>query len=174
LRTLMFRLHPPGLDDEGLAAALDELLTDTFDGTEMVIDLDVDQVTADRSSADHLSVDRPDASASPAEAQEATADTTTVTLVFRIAAEAIRNVRKHAGASRIEVNVSDTGDGVQLAVIDDGIGSETDEVSDGPHGITISRALATAAGGWWQISSRPGHGTTVTCWLPHPKDRRRA
>ena len=174
LRTLMFRLHPPGLDDEGLAAALDELLTDTFDGTEMVIDLDVDQVTADRSSADHLSVDRPDAWAPPAEAQEATADTTTVTLVFRIAAEAIRNVRKHAGASRIEVNVSDTGDGVQLAVINDGIGSETDEVSDGPHGITISRALATAAGGWWQISSRPGHGTTVTCWLPHPKDRRRA
>ena len=100
--------------------------------------------------------------------------TTTVTLLFRIAAEAVRNVRKHADASRIEVSVRGTGDGVQLAVIDDGVGSEIADVADGPHGITISRALATAAGGWWQISSRPGHGTTVTCWLPHPTGRQRA
>ena len=41
LRTLMFRLHPPGLDDEGLAIALDDLLTDTFDGTDVTIDLRV-------------------------------------------------------------------------------------------------------------------------------------
>lgn len=178
LRTLMFRLHPPGLDDDGLAVALDDLLSDVFDGTDMVIELHVDELGVDEPDVDELGTDEPgidepgtDRSGADGSVE---ADTTTVTLLFRIAAEAVRNVRKHADASRIEVSVRGTGDGVQLAVIDDGVGSEIADVADGPHGITISRALATAAGGWWQISSRPGHGTTVTCWLPHPTGRQRA
>ncbi len=148
LRTLMFRLHPPGLDDEGLAIALDDLLTDTFDGTDVAIDLRVAEFGTGGSDA------------------EGALDSTTITLLFRIAAEAIRNVRKHAGASRIEVVVRGTGDGVHLSVTDDGTGSEADDLPVGPHGISISRALATAAGGWWQRLSRQGHGTVVTCWLP--------
>lgn len=182
LRTLMFRLHPPGLDDEGLAAALDDLVSDVFDGTGMVIDLRIDELGIDELGIDEsgveelgideLGVDESGVSSSASGARAGAVDTTTVTLLFRIAAEAIRNVRKHAGASRIEVRVRGTGDGVQLSVIDDGIGSEAGDVSDGPHGIAISRALATAAGGWWQISSRPDHGTTVTCWLPSTAGRR--
>lgn len=152
LRTLMFRLHPPGLDDEGLATALDDLLTDTFDGTDVAIDLRVAEFGNETSTGVAMT--------------DGALDDTTITLLFRIAAEAIRNVRKHAGASRIEVVVRDTGDGVHLSVTDDGTGSEADDLPDGPHGISISRALATAAGGWWQLSSRPVHGTVVTCWLP--------
>jgi len=150
LRTLMFRLHPPGLDDEGLATALDDLLLDTFDHTDVEI---------------RLAVDLPSPLA-PAGS----------TLVFRIASEAIRNVRKHARSSSIDVMVRTTGDGVQLSIVDDGHGTGTSVLADTGvrrddrdqhhHGIAISRSLAAAAGGWWRLSSQPGVGTTVTCWLP--------
>lgn len=140
LRTLMFRLHPPGLDDDGLYAALDDLLTDTFEGTEVQVGLDVD-----------LPVEHADP---------------ITTLVFRITAEAIRNVRKHAEATEVHVSIHSTGDGVQCRVVDDGLGTGVESLPVGPHGISISRALATAAGGWWHRSGRPGHGTVVTCWLP--------
>jgi signal transduction histidine kinase len=140
LRTLMFRLHPPGLDDEGLQIALDDLLADTFEGTEVQIGLEVDL---------------------PADF-----DDQVTTLLFRIAAEAIRNVRKHAAASTVHVSVRSTGDGVQCRVVDDGVGSGDESLPSGPHGISISRALAGAAGGWWHRAGRPGRGTVVTCWLP--------
>lgn len=140
LRTLMFRLHPPGLDDEGLHAALDDLLLDLFDDTEVDV---------------HLTFEVP-AGLAPAIS----------TLTFRIAAEAIRNARKHAQAQSLHVWVRDTGDGVQLSVIDDGVGADLRSLPTGHHGISISRALAAAAGGWWHVHSRPGRGTTVTCWLP--------
>ena len=75
-------------------------------------------------------------------------------------------MRKHAAASTVHVSVRSTGDGVQCRVVDDGVGSGDESLPSGPHGISISRALAGAAGGWWHRAGRPGRGTVVTCWLP--------
>lgn len=163
LRTLMFRLHPPALDDEGLQTALDDLIADTFDDGSGA---GSGRGAARSGVATHLEVDLGEPSTPLSEA--------TTTLVFRIAAEAIRNVRKHARAGEVTVSVRHTGDGVQVRVIDDGVGFGPDALPSGPHGNSISRALAAAAGGWWHVAGRPGHGTIVSCWLPALPERPRS
>ena len=164
LRTLMFRLHPPALDDEGLQTALDDLIADTFDdGAGVGLGAGARPGAGSTVTA-HLHVDLGDPTTPPL-------SSATTTLLFRIAAEAIRNVRKHAHAGEVTVSVRHTGDGVQLRVVDDGAGFDRDALPAGPHGNSISRALATAAGGWWHVAGRPGHGTIVSCWLPALPDR---
>ncbi len=148
LRDLMFRLHPPALESDGLRAALDDLLDESFVGTGVDVELRYD-----------LDVEPPPALAA---------------LAYRLSAEAVRNVQRHADASRVRVSVRG-GDGVRVTVSDDGVGfAGAPPAEPGHRGVDIGATLAEAAGGWWRIESRPvlaapgepGHGTTVAFWLP--------
>jgi signal transduction histidine kinase len=90
-------------------------------------------------------------------------------LLFRIAQEAIANVRKHAGASRVQVDVGPAAEGVALRVHDDGSGFATERIAapePGHLGLPTIMERAELAGGWARITSTPGDGTTVECWLP--------
>ncbi|MEN9506670.1 MAG: hypothetical protein RI958_2596 [Actinomycetota bacterium] len=150
LRDLMFELHPPSLDTDGLAVALEDLLDETFAGTGVSV---------------HLVTDIDDG-----------LPRVLAGLTYRLAAEAIRNARRHAAPRNLTVTAQ-FDRGVRVTVVDDGEGFDGAPVPlAGHHGTQLGPALAAAAGGWWELSSRSSsahpddHGTTVAFWLPLADD----
>jgi PAS domain S-box-containing protein len=141
LRALLFSLEPPDLA-AGLAAAL-------------------------RSAADEIFRDTPTRWAVDGGAEPAAIDSTRST-AFRIAREAMINVRKHADAATVEVTVAGRHGGLEVSIADDGVGLGPGPVqsSSGHHGITSMRDRADIAGGTWEIRTRPEGGTEVVFWLP--------
>jgi signal transduction histidine kinase len=89
--------------------------------------------------------------------------------LLRIIQEALANVRKHAGARRATVTLSQDGAGVEAVVADDGIGFDPDGLrrSDLPRfGLTTMRERAEAVGGAFAVSATPGGGTRVVVRIP--------
>ena len=90
-------------------------------------------------------------------------------VLFRIAQEAIANARKHASATRIDVSIADVDGGVRLMVSDDGRGFDVgviDSPEPGHIGLPTMIERAQLAGGRCRVESEPGHGTSVSAWLP--------
>jgi len=144
LRTLVFDLRPAVLDEVGLSAALRQYLTETAGqgGFQAALRDDLGQEP-------------------PAEAR---------VIAYRIAQEALTNVRMHARATRVEIRLEEAQGGLLVTIADDGVGFEPDRAEANPRpghlGLTSMRERATMAGGWHQIDSRPGQGTAVKFWLP--------
>jgi signal transduction histidine kinase len=90
--------------------------------------------------------------------------------IFRIAQEALANVRKHSGASHCEVAIRYPVAGeLELVVSDDGRGfdrSLLEAKSPGAFGLTGMRERAEALGGSAQVESAPGRGTRVAIRIP--------
>jgi signal transduction histidine kinase len=86
--------------------------------------------------------------------------------LVRIVQEALTNVRKHAGAAKVQVCLS-TGDGVlKVAVADDGCGITAPENGRFRFGLSTMRERAESVGGGLDIRSALGSGTIVEAWLP--------
>jgi signal transduction histidine kinase len=82
--------------------------------------------------------------------------------ILRIAQEAIQNVKKHAGATHLFVQLEYRPDAIALDVRDDGRGFVQSAVSTiGHYGLTGMRERAAAIGGTIEVTSEPGTGTTV-------------
>lgn len=143
LRTLLFDLRPPALGVGGLAAALRDQLEFTAAGSlEWAID---DRLTEELPCAVELAL-------------------------FRIGQEAIANARDHAGASRVLVELRSDNGWVEIQVRDDGSGFEVASAMSNPRpghlGLTAMHERAEALGGFVQITSRLGQGTTVKARVP--------
>jgi signal transduction histidine kinase len=97
-------------------------------------------------------------------------------VLYRIAQEALLNVRKHAGASSVEIRLQTDGAAVRMRIGDDGAGFEPgliDRPSPGHLGLLAMRERAELAGGRLTVDSVPGGGTVVDVWLPaEPGDGR--
>jgi len=144
LRHLMFELRPYVLDRDGLAAALRLVLnaeSKRVDGCDYQLD-----------------------------AQIATEPDPEIRVVlYRIALEALANVRKHARASQVDLSVRDQDGGYLLRLSDDGAGFDAITRAHSPEGhlgLTSMRERAEMASGWFRLQSAPGSGTTVEVWLP--------
>ncbi|HXM72893.1 MAG TPA: GAF domain-containing protein [Candidatus Dormibacteraeota bacterium] len=89
-------------------------------------------------------------------------------MVFRQLAEAITNIEKHAGATRVQVSLTGSGGAVHGVVIDDGRGFVVAERNNlpGHMGLLALRERALMAGGWYKIESQPGLGTRIEFWMP--------
>ena len=88
---------------------------------------------------------------------------------FRIGREAIVNAVRHGEPHRIDVRVEFDEAVLRLAVRDDGRGFSADEGVDahkGHFGLSGMRERAERRSGRCDVSSFPGHGTTVTVELP--------
>ena len=88
--------------------------------------------------------------------------------VMHILQEAVSNVRKHARATRVEVELT-RGPDYAFTVRDDGRGFETAGAQDdaAAHvGLRIMRERAARIGGTVTVRSRPGHGTEVMLHIP--------
>jgi signal transduction histidine kinase len=142
LRRLISDLRPAALDDLGLRAAL-EGLADRFiqtSGLQTVLRLDL---TETRPSAE----------------VEDTA--------YRIVQEALTNVVKHAGATRVDIVVSQSAGCLSLSVSDDGAGFTTHHGSDGFGLIGMRERVELVRGSLTVEPSRRG-GTMVCAELPWP------
>jgi signal transduction histidine kinase len=139
LREIMSAIRPPALDEQGLEGALqDELVASaTQMGAEWGFHADL---------AKRL-------------------DPEIETTVYRVAQEALRNVGKHADASRIEIDLRQENGHVEFALRDDGAGFEVPDssslVGKGRFGLVSMQERVRLAGGTCTIESRPGVGTTV-------------
>jgi signal transduction histidine kinase len=141
MRHLLFELRPPILDEHGLGAALREYLQEKApDFTYRVEDL-----------------------------LESQPPSQSLIVLYRIAQEALANAYKHAEAANVHVTISEQDGGLLVQIQDDGVGfaGEVPRVSAPGHmGLSSMRERAQLQGGWCEISSLPGNGTTVRFWIP--------
>ena len=90
--------------------------------------------------------------------------------LFRIAQEALSNIRKHSGATKAEVNIKYTPRLIRLAVTDNGRGFETSANQDyslnNRLGLVGMRERAQLIGAQLQINSISGKGTTISVEVP--------
>jgi len=149
-RQVIYDLRPTVLDDFGLAAAV-RLQVETLQAEGWEVGLE-----------EALGDER-----LPPEVE---------TTLFRVAQEALTNVRKHARASRVRVALDRSGNAVRLLVRDEGRGFQPDEAtrSNGPGervGLSGMRERVSLLGGRFELHSEPGSGTTVKAEVELPATR---
>lgn len=88
--------------------------------------------------------------------------------IFRIAQEALTNVRKHAAARRVHLGLAVEEGGLVVTVADDGVGMTAGRrPTDWPHyGMQAMRSRADAIGASAQWQDLAGGGTQFTLFLP--------
>ena len=93
--------------------------------------------------------------------------------LFRVAQEALTNVRKHAQAQRTALTLSYMNDRVALDARDDGTGFDpggagvvVDTARESGFGLGTMRERVEQLGGTLSIESAPGEGTTLVVELP--------
>jgi PAS domain S-box-containing protein len=145
LRRFSRDLRPLILDDLGLVPALNRLLSELRERSNLEIRFDV------RGSVRRLD--------SPAELA-----------MFRICQEALRNIELHADASRAAVEIEFAPAQVVLIVTDDGAGFVVPALAgllgEGRLGLLGMRERAALVGGECEIQSSPGNGTRVVTEIP--------
>jgi signal transduction histidine kinase len=143
LRAIITDLRPAALDQLGLLPALRSLARRTAGahGLDIVIDLQEG--------------DEPHRL--PPELE---------TTAYRLVQEALTNVVKHAGASRVEIAARESAGALEVRVADDGAGFDASAASAG-FGLVGMRERVELAGGELRLESRPS-GTVVTARLPVP------
>ena len=80
--------------------------------------------------------------------------------VFRIVQEGLGNARRHAGASHVDVSISQPAGRRIVTVSDDGIGFDDTAVIEG-QGVANMRSRAESIDGALTLRSRPGRGTAI-------------
>jgi two-component system NarL family sensor kinase len=86
--------------------------------------------------------------------------------LFRVASEALQNVRKHARARRVDVRLHSAREWLELAIEDDGVGLP-DTLHDAGHfGILGMSERVRALGGTLTVEPRAGQGTRVVARVP--------
>ncbi len=70
---------------------------------------------------------------------------------------------KHARASVVKVEVSVAGDALRIVVSDDGLGGADPSCGSGLVGLSDR---IEAAGGWFEITSPKGGGTSLVATIP--------
>ena len=137
-RSLVAALRPPDLSAHGLAEALTRLAERHTRDTGVPVTVELAEA-ADGGSHEHDAV------------------------LLRAAQEALTNVRRHANASSVRIELSPGA----LTVADDGQGFEPDRPHDG-YGLAGMRSRAIGFGGTCTVVSAPGTGTTIRVELPEP------
>ncbi len=86
--------------------------------------------------------------------------------LYRIAQEALVNVRRHAQAGEVEIELQTQESGVRLSIRDNGHGFDPKQLGEGRHGILGMQERARLVGGRLRLRSRPGGPTSITVLIP--------
>jgi len=92
--------------------------------------------------------------------------------VFRIVQEALNNIRKHAKASSITVNIEFIEDKLRLSITDNGIGFDVENLKvkhediEGGFGLFSMKERVELLDGEFNISSHTGSGTRLSIMIP--------
>jgi len=144
-RQFIQHLRPPLLEELGLIPALRWLSQQAAEGTDLEVNISTPNFDYRLPSSVEFTL-------------------------FRIAQEAIANIRKHAAASHLELSVLSSSEAVSLKVADNGVGFapaiHEEMEKEGKYGIIGIMERARLAGGTALIQSAPGKGTTLTVTIP--------
>ena len=146
LRSIAKGLRPSVLDDLGLVASINQIVSEASDRQCFEASFGVTGAERRLPAAIELAL-------------------------FRIAQEALSNIERHASASRVAVGLSFDGEsGVRLLVTDDGVGfdsRDSHEAADkGSLGLRGMTERARLIGSDLIFHSDQGTGTTVDVWVP--------
>jgi signal transduction histidine kinase len=152
LRRICTHLRPPTLDVLGLDSAIRSHV-DAFNGQWTgTVDLDLAKDQKDLPEEVAISL-------------------------FRICQEALANVAKHAEATRVQIRLSLSSDGVELSVRDDGRGFVVPSrlglfAKESRLGLLGMKEQIELVGGRLQVISQPGEGTEIKAQVPLAKSGR--
>ena len=150
MRRFVQDLRPPTLDHLGLVAAVEGLTSDLTEKDKIETEVKVTGEAKRLVPEDEL-------------------------VLFRIAQEALSNVRRHSGASRVTVHVEFWPRQVRVTIHDNGHGFNAPEriddlASTGKLGLLGMQERARTLGGMLTVQSEPGQGTVVVVEVPpHPQ-----
>ena len=140
VRRLAVELRPKALDDFGLVPALERLIENFREQTNVQADI-VAQLGAERL---------------PEEVE---------TALYRITQEALTNVVKHAQASRVSIVLTRRERSVSALIEDDGKGLQGEGEREGLGLLGMSERLALLDG-QLTVESKEGSGTTIVAEVP--------
>lgn len=134
-------LRPHGLEILGLVPALRALVAEATDRMVLPIEVSFAKMSTRLSARSEVAI-------------------------YRVLQEALRNVEKHAQASRVAVTLARHGAVVQLAIMDDGVGfdagaQEYEGMQAGRFGLMSMRERARAVGGSLTVKSSTSGGTDI-------------
>lgn len=86
--------------------------------------------------------------------------------LFRIAQEALTNIRKHARARQVKLALRVSGDWLELEIEDDGRGFQTGWVRGRHHGLAGMKHRVQMCAGEFIVNSAPGAGTRIAARIP--------
>ena len=137
-RTIARGLHPVEMEPRGLATALAALVKQRHWPVPCRLEADEEISVQDSTVALHL---------------------------YRIAREAVINANKHARAREIIVRMRRSGKGIELSVIDDGVGIPPDSPAGSGMGFHIMEYRARSIGTRLEIKQVKPHGTRLSCYV---------
>jgi PAS domain S-box-containing protein len=96
------------------------------------------------------------------------------TAIFRILQEALTNIARHSGASKVEIFLNKEDGEITMEVRDNGRGiSDADLGKSRSFGLLGMRERALFLGGDLEVKGNPGFGTSVKVQIPVRKDQAR-
>jgi two-component system NarL family sensor kinase len=144
VRRISHDLRPAILDDLGLAAALDHLTKEFSEGSSLQVNFESAGISDGLSSVAN-------------------------TVLFRIAQEALTNIKRHAEASMVTMRLAGTKTHVELTILDNGKGFDVRHIAQHPKrgiGQRNMHERVEAIGGRLVLTSTIGQGTQVLAILP--------
>jgi two-component system, NarL family, sensor histidine kinase UhpB len=139
VRDVARQLRPEALDDLGLVSALAALAARFTEQTGIRVERRIDSRVPPLEDDEEL-------------------------VIYRVAQESLTNVARHADASRVELRLERTPQGVALHVRDDGAGLA--ELDGSGHGIRGMRERALSVGAALSVAERRAGGVEVALELP--------
>lgn len=140
MRALIFELRPESLQTDGLVATLQKLVNALGSRHQLKVQLEAGE--------------EPEVSIELKEA------------LYRIAQEAMNNIAKHANASEAEIKLQAEDGQLILAILDNGIGFDTNQKFPGHLGLQSMSERVARSGGKFTLESAPGHGTRIRVRIP--------
>ncbi|HKL87543.1 MAG TPA: PAS domain-containing protein, partial [Salinibacter sp.] len=144
-RTLSHALVPVALQEEHLAAALENLCREQEELADLALVFEGDRqekLPQNKETAMHF---------------------------YRIAHEAVINARRHAKASRVSLRLGRVDGGLEMTIRDDGVGLPDDLNEAEGLGLRTMRYRANLIGASLSFTAGEDGGTTVRCVLSRPK-----
>lgn len=158
IRRLAYGLNPNQLEELGLRDAVKALIQNFSEKAGIPIRFDVDALKADFHPEKQI-------------------------VLYRIFQETLTNIYKHARAKTAQIDVCRQDGALSIEIKDDGRGFDPDRYhmnkpgADRGMGLSALALRARMIGAKLQLSSQPGHGTTINLLLPintHGKQDRQA